>query len=53
MTYEIVCPHCKKTFQAEPIGEAAAPQRGFKCPHCKLFTPLERTEERLVVEPGA
>jgi phage FluMu protein Com len=39
----IECPHCHKTFEAEPIeGGDAARYHGFKCPHCKLFVPLAR-----------
>lgn len=41
--YEVVCPHCRKEFQAEAIGSQA--QRGFKCPHCRLFVPFERADE--------
>jgi transposase-like protein len=41
--YEVVCPHCKKSFRAEPIG-ADESRQGFKCPHCRLFVPLERAE---------
>ena len=41
---EIVCPHCKKTFTGKLIDGAAARYRGFKCPHCKLFVPAERTD---------
>jgi hypothetical protein len=43
-TQEVVCPHCKKTFAARPIGGSAERYRGFKCPHCKLFVPAERAE---------
>lgn len=42
-TYELTCPHCHKEFQAETIGSEG--QRGFKCPHCRLFVPFERAEE--------
>ena len=43
-TIEMKCPHCRKTFTAEEIeGGDAARYHGFKCPHCKLFVPLERT----------
>jgi len=42
--FEIVCPHCKKTFTAELIDGAAERYRGFKCPHCKLFVPAERVD---------
>ena len=38
------CSVCKKTFSAELIDGAAARYRGFKCPHCKLFVPAERTD---------
>ena len=41
-TYEVVCPHCKKPFTAELIGDAE--RQGFKCPHCRLFVPYERAE---------
>jgi transposase-like protein len=41
--YEVVCPHCKKTFTAELMGEDKRRQ-GFKCPHCRLFVPYERAE---------
>ena len=42
--YEIVCPHCHKRFAGELIEGRAARYEGFKCPHCKLFVPLERVE---------
>ena len=41
-TFDIVCPHCKKPFQAELMDGAAERYRGFKCPHCKLFVPADR-----------
>jgi transposase-like protein len=40
-TSEIVCPHCKKPFQGELLAGGSAHQ-GFKCPHCRLFVPVER-----------
>ncbi len=43
-TFEVVCPHCKKPFNAELMDGAAERYRGFKCPHCKLFVPAERTD---------
>ena len=42
---EIVCPHCKKTFTADLISGGAERYRGFKCPHCKLFVPLQRATD--------
>jgi hypothetical protein len=38
----VECPHCHKEFDAPPILGGAARYRGFKCPHCRLFVPLER-----------
>ena len=43
-SFEVVCPHCKRTFTSELIDGGADRYRGFKCPHCKLFVPAERTE---------
>ena len=43
--HEVVCPHCHKEFEAELIDGAAERYRGFKCPHCKLFVPLERATD--------
>lgn len=42
---EVVCPHCKKQFTAEPLGGQGEPLRGFKCPHCRLFVPYERAAD--------
>ncbi len=42
--YDVVCPHCKRQFRGELIGEDDDPRRGFKCPHCRLFVPYERAE---------
>ena len=41
--YEVVCPHCKKSFRGELIG-AEEDRQGFKCPHCRLFVPFDRAE---------
>ena len=46
--YDVVCPHCKKSFRGELIG-ADESRQGFKCPHCRLFVPFERAD---VEEPG-
>jgi DNA-directed RNA polymerase subunit RPC12/RpoP len=43
-TYEVVCPHCKKQFRGELLAGKDERQRGFKCPHCRLFVPYERAE---------
>ena len=44
-SYEVVCPHCKKSFQSALLGGKDARHRGFKCPHCRLFVPYERQPE--------
>ena len=41
-SFDVVCPHCKKPFQATLIAGTAERYRGFKCPHCKLFVPAAR-----------
>jgi hypothetical protein len=43
--FEVVCPHCKKPFEAELLDGSAERYRGFKCPHCRLFIPHERVDE--------
>jgi hypothetical protein len=44
--FEVECPHCHKTFAAEPIESGrAARYRGFKCPRCKLFVPFQRAAD--------
>jgi DNA-directed RNA polymerase subunit RPC12/RpoP len=43
--YHVVCPHCEKEFDAELlVASSAQGPRGFKCPHCRLFVPVERAE---------
>jgi transposase-like protein len=49
--FDVTCPHCKKPFAAELIAGGAARHHGFKCPHCKLFVPYQRAEERDLLEP--
>jgi DNA-directed RNA polymerase subunit RPC12/RpoP len=41
---DVVCVHCGKPFRAKVLSPETE-QAGFKCPHCKLFMPLERVEE--------
>jgi transposase-like protein len=38
---QIVCPHCKKIFAGERLAVGSR-HEGFKCPHCRLFVPLQR-----------
>jgi hypothetical protein len=49
--FDVSCPHCKKPFKASLMAGAAACHHGFKCPHCKLFVPYARAEERDLLEP--
>ena len=49
--YEVECPHCGKPFQAELMDGGTERLQGFKCPHCKLFVPLQRAEEQELAEP--
>ena len=44
--FEVECPHCHKSFQADLILGSAARHTGFKCPHCKLFVAYERAAEQ-------
>jgi DNA-directed RNA polymerase subunit RPC12/RpoP len=46
--FDVVCPHCKKPFEAELLAGSAERYHGFKCPHCRLFIPLERVDEESV-----
>ena len=51
-SFDVECPHCHKSFAGEPIeGGRAARYLGFKCPHCRLFVPYQRAEERALLEP--
>jgi phage FluMu protein Com len=53
-SFEVECPHCRKSFTAEPLrGGHAARYRGFKCPHCRLFVPLHRATDSDLLEPLA
>jgi hypothetical protein len=49
--YEVVCPHCRKAFEAPLLAGSSARYQGFKCPHCRLFVSYDRAEERAPVEP--
>jgi hypothetical protein len=40
---DVICVHCGKSFQAEVLSPESE-QAGVKCPHCRLFMPLERVE---------
>lgn len=51
-SYEVVCPHCGKAFQSGLIDGASARHKGFKCPHCRLFVPLDRAGEQELAQPA-
>jgi tRNA(Ile2) C34 agmatinyltransferase TiaS len=50
-SYEVVCPHCNKSFESELLSGDSDRHQGFKCPHCRLFVALGRAEEQDRVEP--
>jgi hypothetical protein len=50
---EVTCPHCHKLFTPTPLPRPSARHRGYKCPHCRLFVPLERAADPpLAGNPG-
>jgi hypothetical protein len=42
-TEDVTCVHCSKPFRAEVLSPETE-HAGVKCPHCRLFMPLERIE---------
>lgn len=50
--YDVVCPHCSRGFRSEPLTGPAKRYHGFKCPHCRLFVPFDRADERHLIEPA-
>jgi hypothetical protein len=40
---DVSCVHCGKPFRAEVLSPESE-QAGVKCPHCRLFMPLQRVE---------
>ncbi len=45
-SFDVECPHCHRRFAGAPIeGGRAARYLGFKCPHCRLFVPLQRATD--------
>ena len=40
---DLICVHCRKPFHAEVLSPKTE-HAGVKCPHCRLFMPLERVE---------
>jgi tRNA(Ile2) C34 agmatinyltransferase TiaS len=51
-TYDVVCPHCGKTFESELLSGPSDRHQGFKCPHCRLFVSYARADEQDLVEPS-
>jgi DNA-directed RNA polymerase subunit RPC12/RpoP len=41
----VTCPHCRREFVADLLQGDTERHRGYKCPHCRLFVPLERVEQ--------
>ncbi|MBA3718586.1 MAG: hypothetical protein H0W87_10225 [Actinobacteria bacterium] len=52
LSFEVSCPHCGKTFEAELMAGDALRYEGFKCPHCRLFVPYERADEQDRLKPA-
>jgi transposase-like protein len=50
-SFEVVCPHCGKTFESELMSGSSERHQGFKCPHCRLFVAYERADDQDLVEP--
>jgi hypothetical protein len=40
---DVICVHCRKPFHAEVLSPRSE-HAGVKCPHCRLFMPLERVD---------
>ena len=51
-SFEVECPHCGKTFEAELMEGSAPRYEGFKCPHCRLFVPYRRADEQDLLKPA-
>ena len=51
-SFEVDCPHCGKSFEAELIPGSAPRYEGFKCPYCRLFVPYERADEQDLLKPS-
>ena len=47
-TLEVTCPHCHKAFEPSPLRRPTARHRGYKCPHCRLFVPIERAADTAI-----
>ncbi len=47
----LVCPHCKKPFEADLLGPESK-RAGYKCPHCRLFVPSSRTTDPQAAQLG-
>jgi DNA-directed RNA polymerase subunit RPC12/RpoP len=41
-SYQLVCPHCGKPFEAELLTGGSDRHTGFKCPNCRLFVAYKR-----------
>jgi hypothetical protein len=50
--FDVVCPHCGKSFREELLTGPAERYHGFKCPHCRLFVPFERVADQDAAEPA-
>ena len=51
--HTVTCPHCGREFVADLLKGDTERHRGYKCPHCRLFVPLERVEQPESAESSA
>jgi hypothetical protein len=51
-SFEVECPHCGKSFEAELMPGSAPRYEGFKCPTCKLFVPYGRADDQDLLKPA-
>lgn len=42
--FSVTCPHCHRPAEVALLAGGKSVQRGFKCPHCRLFVPVERAD---------
>lgn len=51
--HQVVCPHCRKPFEAELLTGGSDRHVGFKCPHCRLFVAYKRAQVHEAEQPSS
>ncbi len=51
--YDVVCPHCGKTFREELLTGPAERYKRLQVPALQLFVPFERVTEQDAAEPAS